>query len=232
MGPVQSKDELFALVARAADAGVFNAWRENLDILKMASIVATYESARFYAQAMLRAQAFDARADLLRAAVARAPGAGLILEFGVGAGTSLRVLAEATPRVIAGFDSFQGLPEDWRTGFAKGAFAQVRPPAELGAHVRLVEGLFEATLPGFLAANPGPVALLHVDCDLYSSTVTVLRALAPRIAPGTVIVFDEYFNFPGWQEGEHKAFTEFAGDRPADYWGFVRAGSQVAVTMG
>ena len=232
MGPTLSKDELFALVARAADAGVFNAWRENLDILKMASVIATYESARFYAEAMLRAQAFETRAELLRAAVARAPAEGLVLEFGVGAGTSLRVLAEATSRPIAGFDSFQGLPEDWRTGFAKGAFRQVRPPADLGAHVSLVEGLFQDTLPGFLAAHPGPVALLHVDCDLYSSTVTVLEALAPRIVPGTVIVFDEYFNFPGWREGEHRAFQEFAGARPADYWGFVRAGSQVAVTMG
>ena len=50
---------------------------------------------------------------------------------------------------------------------------------------------------------------MHVDCDLYSSTKTVLDALAGRIRAGTVIVFDEYHNFPGWREHEHKAFMEF-----------------------
>ena len=53
------------------------------------------------------------------------------------------------------------------------------------------------------------VGLLHIDCDLYSSTNTVLTALADRIGVGCVIVFDEYFNYPGWESGEYRAFQEF-----------------------
>jgi len=64
-------------------------------------------------------------------------------------------------------------------------------------------------LPGFLAANPGPCAFVHIDCDIYTSTVTIFAALRERIATGTVIVFDEYFNYPGWRAHEYKAFQEF-----------------------
>jgi hypothetical protein len=99
------------------------------------------------------------------------------------------------------------LPEAWRTGFAQGAFAQPLP--EVPDQVSLHKGLFADTLPLFLAETPDAVALLHVDCDLYSSTAFVLDALADRIKTGTVIVFDEYFNYPGWKQHEHRAFQEF-----------------------
>src|SRR6185312_6095321 len=78
-------------------------------------------------------------------------------------------------------------------------------------NVELVVGLFDDTLPAFASEHPGPVALLHVDCDLYQSTVTIFRELESRIGPGTVILFDEYWNYPGWREHEHRAFQEFIG---------------------
>ena len=142
----------------------------------------------------------------LRDALAAAPQEGMALEFGVATGSTLRVIAEARPSSqVFGFDSFDGLPEHWRLGYPAGEFAQ-EPPEVEGAE--LVVGLFSDTLPGFLDAHPGPVAFVHVDCDLYRSTVTVLEHLAPRLVPGTVVLFDEYFNFPGWQEHEHRAWTE------------------------
>ena len=66
------------------------------------------------------------------------------------------------------------------------------------------------TLPGFMAAQERPVRLAHIDCDLYSSTVDVLRHLSPAIRPGSILVFDEYFGYPGWREHEHRAFVEAA----------------------
>ena len=142
----------------------------------------------------------------LRDALAAAPRHGMALEFGVATGTTLRVIADARPESgVFGFDSFAGLPEDWRLGYDAGEFAHEPPDVE-GAE--LVVGLFADTLPGFLAAHPGPVAFVHVDCDLYRSTATVLEHLAPRFVEGTVVLFDEYFNFPGWQEHEHRAWTE------------------------
>jgi hypothetical protein len=76
--------------------------------------------------------------------------------------------------------------------------------------VRLHAGWFEATLPEFLATEPGPLRFANIDCDIYSSTVTVLTALAGRIVPGTVLVFDEFIGNRTWREDEYKAFHEYA----------------------
>ena len=141
----------------------------------------------------------------LRDALRAAPREGMAMEFGVATGTTLQIIAAERDGGVYGFDSFQGLPEHWRLGYDAGEFAEP-PPAVEGAE--LVVGLFEDTLPEFLAAHPGPVGFVHVDCDLYSSTATVLEHLGPRFVEGTVLLFDEYFNFPGWQDHEHRAWNE------------------------
>nr|WP_232807281.1 class I SAM-dependent methyltransferase [Geodermatophilus chilensis] len=64
-------------------------------------------------------------------------------------------------------------------------------------------------MPRFLAEHRGPVSFLHVDANLYSSARTVLAHVGPRLRPGTVILFDEYFNYAGWEEHEHRAWREF-----------------------
>ena len=56
-------------------------------------------------------------------------------------------------------------------------------------------------------------AFANIDCDIYSSTRTVLEALAPRLGPGSILVFDEYFAYPGWRDHEYRAFQEFAAAR-------------------
>ena len=63
-----------------------------------------------------------------------------------------------------------------------------------------------------------------MDCDLYSSTRTILEGLASQIVAGTVIQFDEYFNYPGWREHEFKAFHEFIAERGLsyEYLGYTR----------
>ena len=78
-----------------------------------------------------------------------------------------------------------------------------------------------------------PIALLHVDCDLYSSTVTILNELKDNIVPGTVIVFDEYINYPGWQLDEFKAWKEHVGayGREYEYIGRVSKHQKVAIRV-
>ncbi|HSK27764.1 MAG TPA: class I SAM-dependent methyltransferase [Jiangellales bacterium] len=145
--------------------------------------------------------------DTLRHGLAHAPEDGMALEFGVATGTTLGIIVEARKGgQVFGFDSFAGLPETWRSRFEAGEFARDEIPRVEGAE--LVVGLFSDTLPGFLAEHEGPVAFLHLDADLYSSTRTVLEQVGPRLVAGTVVVFDEYFNYPGWQEHEHKAWRE------------------------
>ena len=77
------------------------------------------------------------------------------------------------------------------------------------------------------------IIFIHFDADLYSSTKTVLDILADRIVPGTVIQFDEYFNYPGWQDGEYKAFKEFVESRDIkfEYIGYLENDEQVAVRI-
>lgn len=136
---------------------------------------------------------------------------GYVLEFGVGQGHSLNMLSNLTERIVFGFDSFQGLPENWAISphviFAAGSF-QYDPP-ETKSNVELLTGWFKDTIPGWKQQNSGPIAFLHIDSDLYSSCKTILTELNDRIIPGTVILFDEMFGYRHWEEGEWKATQEW-----------------------
>jgi hypothetical protein len=130
---------------------------------------------------------------------------GIALEFGVGGGDSLRLIAAHMP--VIGFDSFQGLPEDWRAGYPKGMFAQPEPPIVQNATI--VVGLFQDTLPTY-PFDDLDIGLLHLDADLFSSTKTVLEHVGPHLKPGCYIVFDEWFGYDGSDQHEQKAWREYA----------------------
>jgi hypothetical protein len=146
--------------------------------------------------------------ELRREAVAGAPDGGLFLEFGVWSGSWLRQMAAVRDVPFYGFDSFAGLPEPWST-YQQGHFDLQGVPPDMPANVELVVGWFSDTLAPFLAAHPEHVSFVHVDCDLYTSTKTVLDLLAPRLVPGSRIVLDDFMLMPGWQREEHRAFFEF-----------------------
>jgi predicted O-methyltransferase YrrM len=143
----------------------------------------------------------------------------MICEFGVFKGQSVNWMAAWFPdRTIHGFDSFEGLPEDW-IGYNHAAahFDQKGIVPKVAGNVRIHKGWFHESLPEFLKEHPGPVAFIHIDCDLYSSTRDALLLLAPRIQPGTIIAFDDYHNYPMWREHEHKALVEFCQIHQATY---------------
>ncbi|WP_029012597.1 class I SAM-dependent methyltransferase [Niveispirillum irakense] len=152
---------------------------------------------------------FAVSADILRFALSQAVVPGLVLEFGVRRGTSLRHIAAVAGQPVHGFDSFEGLPEGWGNEPA-GTFSTGLDLPAMPDNVSLHPGWFDQTLPAFMAAQAGPVRFVNVDCDIYSSTVTVLAGLAPYIGPGTVLVFDEFIGNRTWAEHEFKAFHEFA----------------------
>ena len=98
---------------------------------------------------------------------------GLVMEFGVFDGRSLKQIAAASPREVHGFDSFEGLPEDWTHFQKKGRFSLGGElPAIDAANVCLHKGWFDDTLPPFLDTHPGPARFIHIDCDLDSSTTS------------------------------------------------------------
>jgi predicted O-methyltransferase YrrM len=207
-------------------------FRERRDLLAAGERDAAVSSARFAAREMPTARAFHDRTSTLEHGLEIAPGGGLALEFGVFEGRSLEVIAEKRGRrEVYGFDSFEGLPEDYRPHVRTGAFAVGSLPDVEGAE--LVVGWFEDTLPDFLAAHPGPVDFVHVDGDLYSSAVTVLELVGPRLAAGSVLVFDEFFNFPGWEAHEFRAWQEWLGrtGAQAEYMAYTSNDEQVVVRL-
>lgn len=80
---------------------------------------------------------------------------------------------------------------------------------------QIVQGMFADVLPGFLSEHPGAVAFVHVDSDLYSSAMTVLVHVGPRLVEGSVVLFDEYYNYPDWHRHEHRALLEYAERDPS-----------------
>ena len=123
------------------------------------------------------------------------PDWGLNLELGVYNGVTISCLATARPELeFHGFDSFEGLPEDWDMGqksVKKEAFDRQGELPEVPDNVKLYKGWFNETLPPFLTEALSPISFLHVDCDIYSSTDYSLNLLNDRIVPGTIIRFDE-----------------------------------------
>lgn len=146
--------------------------------------------------------------DVLKCGAAAAEKGGLWLEFGVCFGRSINILASQYQGTINGFDSFQGLPEDWKPGEPKGSYSTGGRLPRVAENVKLHSGWFEHSLPKFLETQPGHVSFVHIDCDLYSSTATVLTLLAKRFVVGTVLVFDDFLGYEGFESHEYKAFFD------------------------
>jgi len=157
---------------------------------------------------------------------------GEIMEFGVNTASTTNFIADQMPnQPVYGFDVFfEGLPEDWimtdsekadpdNIKHKKGHFSRNSLP-EVNSNVELIVGFFDKSLEPWLEQNNTmqQVKFLHLDADLYSSTIYVLDKLNDYIVKNTIIVFDEmcYFNkpdknkvYPLWREGEWKALCEW-----------------------
>jgi hypothetical protein len=206
------------------------------DLVRELESRAFVSSAAFIEERMANAIALDSSESVLDLALAKVSNnsEGLFCEFGVYQARTINYIARKIGSQVYGFDSFKGLPEDWRAGFPAGTFgldSKGLPTCE--PNVELIVGWFDETLPNFIVDHKNELAFLHIDCDLYSSTKTIFRYLGPQLRPGSLIVFDEYFNYPGWQQHEHRAFEEFiesTGHR-FEYLCYNRFSEQVAVQI-
>lgn len=212
--------------------------RSDSDISRARQRNATYATAKYVEGNMSKVLSVDTKYKVHDVAISHiAPSMqnGLMLEFGVFQGRTINYIAKKLlASKIYGFDSFEGLPEVWRDGFGEGAFKMAQLP-QVESNVELLKGWFDNSLPEFLEAVGSEISVsyLHVDCDLYSSTKTIFRFLADRIKSGAVIVFDEYFNYPGWENGEFKAFQEFIvhSGLSYEYLTYNRLHEQVAIKI-
>ncbi|MBF9044920.1 class I SAM-dependent methyltransferase [Rhodobacterales bacterium HKCCE4037] len=161
---------------------------------------------------------------------------GLYVEFGVAGGDGSRLFGEALEPhglSLTGFDSFEGLEEDWtgmQSGREAGAFTQGGTLPKVPGNVTLVKGWVQDTLPGYLKeTGTRPFAFVHMDMDTYTPTLFALKAIKKRLAKGTVILFDELYGYPGWRHHEYKALTEVLKDDDYRYISFST--ESVAIEM-
>jgi len=131
-------------------------------------------------------------------------------EFGVFRGESLfswlKNISHPDSRFV-GFDTFTGLPERWRATEPEGAFnVYGRTPETNDPRCRFEAGLFQETLLRFADRHDFSRRLvIHLDADLYSSTLFVLTALGRHFKHGDIIFFDNFI----CSVDEFRAFEDF-----------------------
>lgn len=132
-------------------------------------------------------------------------------EFGVAAAHSFKWWlneCQNEQSIFYGFDTFEGLPESWHV-YSKGDMSADIPEID-DKRANFIKGLFQDTFFKFLKSNPpteGVRKVIHLDADLYSSTLFILTSFAPYLKSGDIIFFDE-FNVPNHEYAAWEQFTK------------------------
>jgi O-methyltransferase len=132
------------------------------------------------------------------------------LEFGVADGASFKWWAQANTHndsKFYGFDSFEGLPEDWGGIFKKGEMNADIPVMD-DTRVEFIKGYFQNSVGPFLKSHDlsnKKRKVIHMDADLFSSTLFSLSSMAPYLTKNDILLFDEF----GVPNHEYYAFTCF-----------------------
>jgi predicted O-methyltransferase YrrM len=195
------------------------------------------DSAEFIEQNFDDAVIFQHRADFWKYVLGKMPDAGEIIEVGVFQGVSVNWIGDhlkskKDPRLVHGFDSFEGLEEDWSgEGLASGYFQQGGILPKVRDNVRLHKGWVQDTLGPFYAEkNKPPIALIHIDTDTYTPARHILEISKPLLTEGTIIVFDELVGYPNWRSHEFKALQETLDRKSYRFIGFTSR--QAALRIG
>ena len=165
-------------------------------------------------------------------------GYGLVCEFGVGSGRSIRMTQEILPLDIQihGFDTFTGLPQAWGDE-PVGAYSTGGIVPVMEGDVMFHKGLFSDTLPAFFKEKEMPedafVAYANIDCDLYTSSMDIFENFHGRIVKGSIIIFDEYIGHATWRQDEFRAWRESCKRYgwKYEYLGFSLATKQAVVRV-
>lgn len=134
------------------------------------------------------------------------------LEFGVCQAHSFRWWVDANKNPNSrfyGFDTFEGLPEAWGVAFKKGDMNAIIPNIN-DNRVEFIKGLFQQTFIPFTKTHDlssDRTRVIHMDADLYSSTLYILTCIAPYLRKGDILFFDE-FNVPNHEFSAFQNFTQ------------------------
>ena len=114
-----------------------------------------------------------------------------------------------------GFDTFEGLPEDWHDEKAGTYSSDGNVPKIKGGE--FIVGKFEDTLPDFFAKTRPIASIINLDADLYSSTICALNFAKSVIDQHTILIFDEFIMNKYWEQDEYKALEEFCSNNDYTY---------------
>jgi len=156
------------------------------------------------------------------------------LEFGVFKGKTINLFSKILKKYkakIYGFDSFEGLNEDWvGTRMTKKFFSNNGKIPNVHKNCFLIKGRVQDTLDDFLKKNKNlKINFLHMDLDTYPSTKYVLKKIKKKLANNAIILFDELYNMEGWRVGEFKALTEEFKKKEYKYLAFSSDREQVVI---
>jgi hypothetical protein len=153
------------------------------------------------------------------------------LEFGVWVGSTINFFSNYV-NTIYGFDSFEGLREDWvGSESPKGTFNLNKKPPKLNKNVIPIVGWVQDTLVPFLEKYKPEINFVHMDMDTYETTKFVLIKIKPYLVKNCIITFDELYNYPGWEVGEYKALKETFNDNEYKYVCFCLNSQQAAIQI-
>ena len=216
-----------ALIPRSSSQGLFHLINQQ----------ALQDSAQYALDNFSKAMPFETRRELWSYCLNRIPQlqtGGVIAEFGVWKGESINFFAKSCPKArVFGFDSFEGLEEDWY-GYRlqKGFFSTNGQLPNCESNVKLVKGWFEDTLPKFCGElQEEKILLLHMDADTYKPTAYVLNSLLKNLGKGTIIIFDEYFGYPNFHLHEFKAWQGLVTSNGLKYRYIGYTEMQVAIEI-
>ena len=191
------------------------------------------DSAEYFKDFMAKIMLFEKREDFWDFTLTKVKNEGVILEFGVFNGNSINYMSgKLKDSMFYGFDSFEGLQEDWLGNYMpKGFFDLKGKMPKVNQNVKLIKGWFNKTLPLYIKSEKNNIKLLHIDCDTYESTKEVFSILGDKLNKGTIIIFDDYHGYPGWRNGEHKAFKEFLENRNLKFNYLAITNNQASVEL-
>ena len=135
-------------------------------------------------------------------------------EFGVWRGEAFKYLIKTLKRGF-GFDTFEGLPEDWHHESAGTYSSNGNIPEIEGGE--FIVGNFDVTLEPFFSIPRPMASIINFDADLYSSTLCALNFSKPVIDQHTILIFDEFIMNENWENDEYKALIEFCENNGCGY---------------
>ena len=175
---------------------------------------------KYFKTSLLLNSKHDVRKYSIKKSVENSKDEDYFLEFGCYKGTSANFFSKYVKKIYT-FDSFEGLKEDWKgREYSKGFFSLNKEIPNLNSNVEPIVGWVEDTLESFLKKHNPKIRFVHLDLDTYSPTKFTLEKIKPYLQKNSYILFDDYFNFVGWDEGEFKALKETFNEDEYEYKAF------------